>query len=182
MSIGKARLNIKFGNYDYYSIMHYGIDALGVHASNKELEERADKGKSFSAGDIAVIKKIYCGKKRHHGDWHRSCDPKRCTDTQCGCGACGSLHGGVNCGYEGMHGHWSCCMIESRSSDCDSVHTGFWHAKCGGKPCTDKLCYCNNCGGGCTYVGMQAHWSCCNSTDRHSHSCKVALQLMFGYD
>lgn len=176
--------NISFGNYDYYSIMHYGAGALGIEvASNKELEDRADKGSSFSAGDIAVIKKMYGGKKIHHGDWHVECDPSRCTDIECGCSGCGNLHGGCNCGYEGMNGHWTCCMNETKYSDCDSVHTGFWHARCrptSQKPCTNKDCYCKNCQGGCTYVGMEAHWSCCNNTDRHGNTCKVALELMFG--
>ena len=65
----------------------------------------------------------------------------------------------------GNKGHWSCCMNEDRDSCCNKSHTGFWHMACVDKRCTSKICYCNSCGGGCTYEGFKGHWSCCNSED-----------------
>jgi len=152
---------VRFGNYDYYSIMHYGHGAGGLVCKTEELRERADAGITFSAGDLAVIKKLYNGRFGHHGDWHRACTGRECTVSSCACGACGPLHGGVNCGYAGSRGHWTCCMSEDPKSICDSTHTGFWHAPCE-RGCTEDTCYCNNCGGGCTYEGSKGHWSCCN--------------------
>lgn len=161
----EARSGVRFGNYDYYSIMHYGHGSGNVCAKSEELRERADTGETFSAGDLAVIKKLYQGRFAHHGDWHRPCS-SQCSETSCQCGACGSLHGGVNCGYQGMKGHWTCCMSEIQSSRCTTTHTGFWHARCdSSKGCTSTVCRCNNCGGGCTYEGNRGHWSCCRSED-----------------
>lgn len=153
---------VRFGSYDYYSIMHYGHGAGDVHCKSAELRERADRSNCFSAGDLALIRKLYNGRHGHHGDWHEACSAS-CTPTSCSCGACGPLHGGVNCGYSGMSGHWSCCMSASKTSICQAVtHTGFWHAECDwSKGCNDEECSCNNCGGGCTYSGTKAHWSCC---------------------
>lgn len=162
-----AKRGVRFGNYDYYSIMHYGHGAGPLQCKSEELRKRADKGTTFSAGDLAVIRKLYNGRTGHHGDWHDACRGAGCTDTSCECGACGPLHGGVNCGYSGRKGHWTCCMKEDFNSICDSTHTGFWHAPC--EPgCSDAMCRCNNCGGGCKYKGSKGHWSCCNLEGFHS--------------
>lgn len=156
-----AKKGVPFGNYDYYSIMHYGHGAGPLQCKSEELRARADAGTTFSAGDLAIIRKLYNGRFGHHGDWHPPCTGRDCTADSCACGACGPLHGGVNCGYVGDRGHWTCCMKEDFNSICDATHTGFWHAPCQ-SCCTEKTCYCNNCGGGCTYEGSNGHWSCCN--------------------
>lgn len=152
---------ISLGQYDYYSLMHYE-EVPGLAFNNQELKRLADKSPSFSAGDRAAIKLMYAPKGTHHGEWHKPCDPLKCTDKGCACGSCGPLKGGVNCGYWGNKGHWTCCMNEDMNSKCITTHTGFWHAQCVHKDCTAGICYCKNCGGGCTYEGSTAHWNCCN--------------------
>jgi len=72
-----------------------------------------------------------------------------------------------------MKGHWTCCLNEVYNSSCVN-HSGFIHAKCSDPRCNDKICFCNNCGTGCTYVGSKAHWSCCNSENEKS-SCTKAV-------
>eukprot|EP01084_Bolivina_argentea_P279920 478628_1 len=166
---------IKFGQYDYKSIMQYE-NLAAFTATNDEYARTADYGKTFSQGDLACLRRIY-GKnnkgnsivngRAHFGEWHEACSPD-CTLTSCKCGACGKLPGGLNCGYVGMNGHWTCCMNENKDSNCNLTHTGFWHMKCVDSRCTDKNCYCKSCGGGCTYEGSKAHWSCCNKEAKDS--------------
>merc|ERR1712232_819443 len=86
-----------------------------------------------------------------------------CTALRCVCGGCAKLRSGVNCGYIGTCGHWSCCFssdpVEMR---CMTTHIGFWHAECDwSQGCDTNTCYCDNCGHGCAYIGRLAHWSCC---------------------
>lgn len=50
-----------------------------------------------------------------------------------------------------------------KKSECLTSHSGFWHSECVDKRCSSGKCVCNNCGGGCTYKGSKAHWSCCEN-------------------
>jgi len=185
--ISDSRRTIQFGAYDYRSIMHYR-NGIGFKANNMELRRLADRSPTFSQGDLAGLRRIYGQQLRskagsatndddekglvHFGEWHKKCSDQ-CTETSCGCGACGVLPGGINCGYTGMKGHWSCCLNEEKDSFCNTVHTGFWHMACVGKGCTDTMCVCKSCGGGCTYVGSKGHWSCCNEEEYESKKCRM---------
>eukprot|EP01084_Bolivina_argentea_P035378 65629_1 len=169
---------IAIGQYDYLSVMHYG-DGVEFTAKNTELSRLADHGITFSQNDLAGLRRIY-GKreatvplscKLHFGEWHVACSSE-CTPNSCACGACGEHANGLNCGYQGMKGHWSCCMNQQKESYCNPTHTGFWHMKCIGNRCTEKLCYCKSCGHGCTYEGKEAHWSCCDNEDFNSKCSK----------
>eukprot|EP01084_Bolivina_argentea_P257716 434251_1 len=156
---------IAFGQYDYLSIMHYP-NRSGFIAKNRELSRLADSGTTFSQGDLAALRRIYGKRKQHSnklhfGEWHEECATS-CIINECNCGNCGPLSNGLNCGYEGMNGHWTCCMNEDKNSFCNPTHTGFWHMKCS-NTCSTKYCFCNSCGKGCTYEGNEAHWSCCDS-------------------
>ncbi|KAH3743038.1 zinc metalloproteinase nas-7 [Pelomyxa schiedti] len=161
----------KIGHYDYYSIMHYG-HGTGFTSSVTELQRVADTGRTFSTGDICALRRLYCwkpgGPAPHGGKWHHECSDPRCDDVHCFCGAC-KRHENLSCGYTGRnaHGHWSCCMSEDHCGGCNESHTGFWHMRCWDPRCTSELCYCHSCGGGCTYTGHEAHWSCCGSEDFH---------------
>ena len=153
----------------------------GFKATNPELSRLADHSPSFSQGDLAGLRRIYGQQKRelvHFGEWHRACSAK-CTETACCCGACGVLPGGINCGYTGNSGHWSCCMKEQKDSFCSTVHSGFWHMACVGDACSDKVCRCKSCGGGCTYEGTKGHWSCCNQERFDSKTCSMIKQNKF---
>ena len=175
---------VPFGHYDYKSIMQYANNvATAFVAGNDEYARVTDKSTTFSQGDLAMLRRIYGPRKltkngkvtdlkklEHNGDWHKACS-SQCTATTCRCGACGKLPGGVNCGYKGMKGHYSCCMNEEKESYCNSVHSDFWHMACVDSRCTDKLCYCGSCGGGCTYEGSKGHWSCCNNEDFKAAYC-----------
>jgi len=162
---------VPLGQYDYKSLMHYG-DGVGFKCNNNELSSSADKSLTFSQLDLAGIRRIY-GKeiyknvqRPHFGEWHKGCTSNKCTDKSCCCNACGQLPGGINCGYIGFKGHWTCCMNENENNlECHPSHTGFWHMACEDPKCTSELCYCKSCGGGCTYNGNKAHWSCCNKEE-----------------
>ena len=95
---------VSFGQYDYISIMNYA-NGVRYEAKNDEYARKADKGQTFSQGDLAAIRRIYGDNsstgKPHFGVWHKECAPK-CTKTVCKCGACGQLPGGQNCGYTGI--------------------------------------------------------------------------------
>eukprot|EP01084_Bolivina_argentea_P116063 206292_1 len=175
---------ISIGQYDYQSVMHYG-DGVGYIAKNAELSRLADSGTSFSQGDLAALRRIYgkqtlgltLGYKLHFGEWHEKCSSK-CTLEICVCGACGQHKNGLNCGYTGMSGHWSCCMNEEKESFCNPTHTGFWHMKCVNDRCTERLCYCKSCGSGCTYIGNKEHWSCCNNEHLDSKCPKSPYKVL----
>jgi len=164
-------MKFAFGHYDYYSIMHYG-HGTGFTTMIEELKNVADKGETFSAGDISVLRHLY-GKGKllpHRADWHMQCGPN-CTTETCSCGACKRV-GRLNCGYSGSEAHWSCCMNEEYDSQC-STHSGFWHRSCSDERCNDVICYCKSCGGGCTYIGTSSHWSCCGNEEINSICVKL---------
>eukprot|EP00347_Sterkiella_histriomuscorum_P017822 403347849 len=153
---------IPLGGIDQFSLMHLGHQLQGNYPQFPEVQMRADSGDIFSLGDLAAIKILYTQSKRHHGVWHKPCDPRKgCTKTYCNCDGCLTLPNGLNCGYTGeMQGHWTCCLNEEKNSECNT-HAGFWHAECYDRKCNDRLCYCNNCINSCQYVGRKGHWSCC---------------------
>ena len=132
--------NLKsLGAFDYRSIMQYPFKCVSEGAlddwsiiTKQEYAQlcKDTEYKTFSAGDLSALKQLYTsGKTSHHGEWHYACSSK-CTSLMCSCGNCGRLKNGENCGYEGMNGHWTCCMSTDKSGQCSSSHTGFWHAAC----------------------------------------------------
>jgi len=175
------------GSYDYRSVMQYefckNCDWAFPISKNDEYEKlsKDTPTKTLSAGDLSALKHLYNPiKKGHHGEWHKPCKIGVCNAKFCSCGACGQLESGVNCGYWGMSGHWTCCMKEDyKDMECVSSHSGFWHAACVGRHCTRTvccLCCCGNCGGGCTYEGTKGHWACCNKEEYSNKSCKASVR------
>ena len=126
---------VDIGNYDYCSIMQYPSYCSSSDKTRKALNKKLEimskdsRDKTFSAHDLAAIKIIYGDKYSHHGIWHKACGSK-CSKSKCECGICGPLGSGANCGYSGIKGHYTCCLSENKNSNCETNHTGFWHAKC----------------------------------------------------
>lgn len=165
---------VGIAQYDQYSLMHYEEFPSPIFKS-KDVKRLVDQSPSFSTGDRAALKILYSPKGTHHGEWHKPCDSLKCHEISCFCGNCGLLEGGVCCGYWGNKGHWTCCMNEVEDSMCSTTHNGFWHAQCIKMKCTKGVCYCRNCGGGCTYRGSEGHWSCCNQ-ETFKSDCKNKLK------
>lgn len=156
------------GSYDYHSIMHYG-NVPGMNFKNEEFRRLAERSSTFSAGDRSAIKLMYAPKGTHHGEWHKASIRTKML------GHCEVRKGGPSCGYVGNKRHWTCCMDENEVSKCKTTHSGLWHGKCVKKECTEKVCYCNKCGGGCTYEGSEGHWNCCNE-ERLVSECKKSFK------
>jgi len=162
MTIAQDTGCIPMGKIDFYSLIRYGPG----FAKAKDFLAPTFNKHTISAADRAIIRTFYGNQGTHHGDWHQPCCSDACTDQICLCDSCGRLpggvRGGVNCGYVGLSGHWSCCMSEIKESKCKTTHGGYWHAKCVGSKCSQEGCVCYNCGGGCPYEGSTGHWNCCS--------------------
>eukprot|EP01083_Nonionella_stella_P084439 233735_1 len=167
---------VKIGNDQTLRVDIQNIRSKNVNIIGNNEESKQNESGSYDKPKTNAIEQSK-PKVMHFGEWHRECNGKECTATTCSCNACGKLPGGVNCGYVGDKGHWTCCFDEDRYNKyCRTTHTGFWHMKCIGSKCTKRKCVCGSCSGGCTYRGNLAHWSCCNEENFDS-KCKQIVMV-----